>query len=60
MNPRLQEIHKLKGKAQTRDELLALEQEQAELELEMATQPDATPVIQETEEELTLSEFLGS
>ena len=37
---RLKEIHLLKGKAQTREELLALEKEQIELELELATEPD--------------------
>ena len=40
---RLKEIHLLKGKAKTRDELLALEQEQIDLELELATQPDTEP-----------------
>lgn len=40
---RLKEIHFLKGKTQTREELLALEKEQIELELELATQPDPTP-----------------
>ena len=63
---RLQEIHQLKGKAKTRDELLALEQEQIELELELATQPDTEPsnnipiIVSPPEEELTLSELLGS